>query len=50
MKFFTLIVPQKNVSNNLFDSVVMLELGVDILFLLPKQSQATCTDVNIYCN
>ena len=49
---FTLIVPQKIISsfNNQLDLVVMLELGVDILFLLPKQSQATCTDVNIYCN
>ena len=49
---FTLIVPQKIISsfNNQLDLVVMLELGVDILFLLPKQSKATCTDVNIYCN
>ena len=31
--------------NNLLDLVVMLELGG--ILLLPKHSQATCTDVNI---
>ena len=29
---------------------ITLELGGIFFFLLPKQSQAMCTDVNIYCN
>ena len=48
---FPLIVPQKKIIssfNNQLDLVVMLELGVRIFFLLPKQSKATCTDVSIY--